>query len=154
MAGKGNPAKTAENRYKTKRREMGWSREAAAFELHMSDDKLERIENGKQRPTPKDVLDALTADAHVERRCVVVGIPVEGQVRIVPKVGDRVAKEDHVELLALAAADVGVEMLRLVVARVLFWRARIRGMVGARNLAADFDAERNERRSRYDGSKN
>ena len=57
MAGKGNPAKTAENRYKTKRREMGWSREAAAFELHMSDDKLERIENGKQRPTPKDVLD-------------------------------------------------------------------------------------------------
>ena len=55
--GKGNQAKTAENRYKAKRREMGWSREAAAFELHMSDDKLERIENGKQLPTAKDVLD-------------------------------------------------------------------------------------------------
>ena len=57
MAGKGNPAKAAENRYKTKRREMGWSREAAAYELHMSDDKLERIENGKQLPSAKDVLD-------------------------------------------------------------------------------------------------
>ena len=57
MAGKSKTAGAPENRYKTKRKEMGWSREAAAFELHMSDDKLERIENGKQLPSPKDVLD-------------------------------------------------------------------------------------------------
>ena len=57
MTGNSKTAPAAENRYKAKRREMGWSREAAAYELHMSDDKLERIENGKQLPTAKDVLD-------------------------------------------------------------------------------------------------
>ena len=40
MTGKSKTAAAAENRYKAKRREMGWSREAAAYELHMSDDKL------------------------------------------------------------------------------------------------------------------
>lgn len=44
------------NRYKEIRRSMGWSRETAAAELGMSDDKLERIENGKQLPNPQDVL--------------------------------------------------------------------------------------------------
>ena len=48
--------KKEENRYKSLRREMKWSREAAASELGMSDDKPERIENGKQNPNPQDVL--------------------------------------------------------------------------------------------------
>lgn len=47
-----NPAE----RYKVKRRELGISREKAAFKLSMSEDKLERIENGKQIPYPEDVL--------------------------------------------------------------------------------------------------
>ncbi|MBQ6496251.1 MAG: helix-turn-helix domain-containing protein [Firmicutes bacterium] len=45
-----------EKRYKELRRAMEWSRETAAAELGMSDDKLERIENGKQIPNPQDVL--------------------------------------------------------------------------------------------------
>ena len=42
--------------YRFKREALGWSREHAAEQLGMSDDKLERIENGKQRPNPQDVL--------------------------------------------------------------------------------------------------
>lgn len=42
--------------YRRCRNELGWSREHAAAELGMSDDKLERIENGKQVPNPQDVL--------------------------------------------------------------------------------------------------
>ena len=49
-------AKATDNRYKEMRRSLELSREAAADELGMSDDKLERIENGKQLPTPQDVL--------------------------------------------------------------------------------------------------
>ncbi len=44
------------SRYRQFRNELGWSREHAAEELGMSDDKLERIENGKQIPNPQDVL--------------------------------------------------------------------------------------------------
>jgi len=43
------------NVYKAARNALGWSREAAAEELGISDDKLERIENGKQLPNPQDV---------------------------------------------------------------------------------------------------
>lgn len=49
-------AKEITNRYKETRKGMDWSRETAADALGMSDDKLERIENGKQLPTPQDVL--------------------------------------------------------------------------------------------------
>ncbi len=45
-----------ELKYKEKRKGMGLSREKAAELLAMSDDKLERIENGKQVPYPEDVL--------------------------------------------------------------------------------------------------
>lgn len=41
--------------YRKKRNEIGLSREAAAEMMNMSDDKLERIENGKQKPTALDV---------------------------------------------------------------------------------------------------
>ena len=44
------------SRYRELREAMGWSRETAAAELGMSDDKLERIENGRQMPNPQDVL--------------------------------------------------------------------------------------------------
>lgn len=43
-------------KYKEKRKEMSLSREKASEMLAMSDDKLERIENGKQIPYPEDVL--------------------------------------------------------------------------------------------------
>ncbi len=42
--------------YLAKRKELGWSREYAAEQLGISDDKLERIENEKQLPNPQDVL--------------------------------------------------------------------------------------------------
>ena len=42
--------------YLSKRKKLGWSREYAAEQLGISDDKLERIENGKQLPNPQDVL--------------------------------------------------------------------------------------------------
>lgn len=42
--------------YRQKREELGWSREYAAEQLGMSDDKLERIENEKQLPNAQDVL--------------------------------------------------------------------------------------------------
>lgn len=42
--------------YRQKREDLNWSREYAAEQLGMSDDKLERIENEKQRPNPQDVL--------------------------------------------------------------------------------------------------
>lgn len=42
--------------YRRLRKQMGWSREYAAEQLGMSDDKLERIENGRQMPNPQDVL--------------------------------------------------------------------------------------------------
>ena len=81
------------------------------------------------------------------------GIAVKTQVRVaVPEIGDRVAEEDHVEILALALAYVLVEVPRVVVVRALLRRARIRGMVGARNLAANFNAERAERSGSNDGS--
>ena len=38
---------TKENRYKELRKSLEWSREAAAEALGMSDDKLERIDNGE-----------------------------------------------------------------------------------------------------------
>ncbi len=44
------------NLYLLKRKEMGWSREYAAEQIGISDDKLERIENEKQLPNPQDVL--------------------------------------------------------------------------------------------------
>ena len=44
------------NLYLLKRKEMGWSREFAAEQIGISDDKLERIENEKQLPNPQDVL--------------------------------------------------------------------------------------------------
>lgn len=44
------------SKYRQLRSGMGWSREHAAEELGMSDDKLERIENGRQIPNPQDVL--------------------------------------------------------------------------------------------------
>ena len=48
--------KKENNRYKELRREMEWSRETAAAQLGMSEDKLERIENDKQSPNPQDVM--------------------------------------------------------------------------------------------------
>lgn len=42
--------------YRQKREALGWSREYAAEQLGMSDDKLERIENEKQLPNPQDIL--------------------------------------------------------------------------------------------------
>lgn len=42
--------------YLAKRKALGWSREYAAEQLGISDDKLERIENEKQLPNPQDVL--------------------------------------------------------------------------------------------------
>lgn len=44
------------NLYRQKREDLNWSREYAAEQLGMSDDKLERIENEKQRPNPQDIL--------------------------------------------------------------------------------------------------
>lgn len=44
------------NAYKEKRKETIGSREAAAGLMGMSDDKLERIENGKQHPNAQDIL--------------------------------------------------------------------------------------------------
>lgn len=44
------------NKYKDTRNKLGWSRETAAESIGISDDKLERIENGKQLPNPQDVL--------------------------------------------------------------------------------------------------
>lgn len=57
----GSPSATKESaparsRYRQLRTDLGWSREHAAQELNMSDDKLERIENGRQLPNPQDVL--------------------------------------------------------------------------------------------------
>ena len=49
-------SKETTNLYLTKRKEMGWSREYAAEQIGISDDKLERIENEKQLPNPQDVL--------------------------------------------------------------------------------------------------
>ena len=48
-------AKNTNNIYRIAREHLGWSREVAAEELGMSDDKLERIENDKQSPNPQDV---------------------------------------------------------------------------------------------------
>ena len=45
-----------QNIYLTKRKALGWSREYAAEQIGISDDKLERIENEKQLPNPQDVL--------------------------------------------------------------------------------------------------
>ena len=42
--------------YRSKRESLGWSREFAAEQIGISDDKLERIENEKQLPNPQDVL--------------------------------------------------------------------------------------------------
>ena len=97
--------------------------------------------------TPQEVLDAVAADAHVERRGIVDGIPVEGQTRVVPEIGDGVAEQDHVEVLALAAADVSAEVVPVVVVRALLRRTRLRTVIRSRHLGADHDriAERNER---------
>ena len=48
--------KTKANIYRSKREAQGWSREYAAEQIGISDDKLERIENEKQHPNPQDVL--------------------------------------------------------------------------------------------------
>ncbi len=48
--------KNAPTLYRSKREALGWSREHAAEQIGISDDKLERIENGKQLPNPQDVL--------------------------------------------------------------------------------------------------
>ena len=45
-----------QNIYLAKRKALGWSREYAAEQIGISDDKLERIENEKQLPNPQDVL--------------------------------------------------------------------------------------------------
>lgn len=42
--------------YRARREALGWSREYAAEQIGISDDKLERIENEKQLPNPQDVL--------------------------------------------------------------------------------------------------
>lgn len=55
MAEQKEPKETT-NLYLIKRKEMGWSREYAAEQIGISDDKLERIENEKQLPNPQDVL--------------------------------------------------------------------------------------------------
>ena len=55
-AGAKGAARQDVSRYRELREAMGWSRETAAAELGMSDDKLERIENGRQMPNPQDVL--------------------------------------------------------------------------------------------------
>ena len=52
MADTKNPATL----YRSKREALGWSREYAAEQIGISDDKLERIENEKQLPNPQDVL--------------------------------------------------------------------------------------------------
>ncbi len=49
-------AKEPATLYLSKRKSLGWSREYAAEQLGISDDKLERIENEKQLPNPQDVL--------------------------------------------------------------------------------------------------
>lgn len=49
-------AKNSMTLYRSRRESLGWSREHAAEEIGISDDKLERIENGKQLPNPQDVL--------------------------------------------------------------------------------------------------
>ena len=56
------------NRYRQLRDSLGWSREHAASELGMSDDKLERIENGRQAPNPQDVL-AMSRAYHSPQLC-------------------------------------------------------------------------------------
>ena len=96
---------------------------------------------------PQEVLDAVASDAHVERSGIVDGIPVKSQTRVVPEIGDGVAEQDHVEVLALAAADVGAEVVLVVVVRALLRRAWLRTVVGSRHLGADHNrvAERNER---------
>ena len=48
--------KTPATLYRSKRVALGWSREYAAEQIGISDDKLERIENEKQIPNPQDVL--------------------------------------------------------------------------------------------------
>lgn len=48
-------ASRAISEYRKKRKDTGLSREAAAEIMNMSDDKLERIENGKQKPTAQDI---------------------------------------------------------------------------------------------------
>ena len=48
--------KNPDSKYRQLRAAMGWSREYAAEQLGMSDDKLERIENGRQTPNPQDVM--------------------------------------------------------------------------------------------------
>lgn len=48
--------KTPTSIYRSKRAALGWSREYAAEQIGISDDKLERIENLKQMPNPQDVL--------------------------------------------------------------------------------------------------
>ena len=45
-----------EVRESLKREDPKWSREYASEKLGFSDDKLERIENGRQEPSPQDVL--------------------------------------------------------------------------------------------------
>lgn len=49
-------AKETGTLYLARRKALGWSREYASEQLGISDDKLERIENGKQLPNPQDVL--------------------------------------------------------------------------------------------------
>ena len=49
-------AKQEYRKYRQLRSDLGWSREYASEQLGMSDDKLERIENGRQIPNPQDVL--------------------------------------------------------------------------------------------------
>ena len=98
---------------------------------------------------PQEVLDAVAADAHVERLRV-VGVPVEAQVRIaVPEVGDRVAEQDDVELLTLALRDVFVEVPDMIVVRALLRRARLRRLVRTGDLYVDrVGRERAERHGR------
>ena len=80
---------------------------------------------------PEKVLDAVAADAHVDR---LGGVPVEAQVRVDPEVGDGVAEQDGVEALARALPDVVVEVGRAVFVRALRRRARFRRRIRARHL--------------------
>ena len=56
MADKAKPTLYREIRETLKKEDPKWSREYAAEKLGFSDDKLERIENGRQDPAPQDVL--------------------------------------------------------------------------------------------------
>ena len=49
-----------------KREDPKWSREFAAEKLGFSDDKLERIENGRQDPSPQEAMDLLFLGKFVE----------------------------------------------------------------------------------------